>query len=244
MIVRTVLFFLLMAGVAVAAEREVSYEMDGQTYQGFWASSKADAPFLLLVHDWDGLTDYEVKRAKMLADLGYSVFAVDLFGAGVRPESTEEKKKLTGALYQDRTKMRALLQAGLAAAQREGARLDNAVAFGYCFGGAVVLELARSGANLKGFVSFHGGLTTPEGQDYRSVRGEILVLHGTADASVSMAEFAKLATDLEQAGVRHEMISYAGAPHAFTVFGSERYRKDADTKSWRRFSEFLAETLR
>ena len=245
MIARTVLLVLwVMTGVAVAAERDVGYEVEGKPYQGFWAGSKADAPFLLLVHDWDGLTDYEKKRARMLAELGYSVFAVDLFGAGVRPESTEERKKLTAALYQDRTKMRALLQGGLAAARKEGAILDNAVAFGYCFGGAVVLELARSGADLKGFVSFHGGLETPEGQDYRSVRGQILILHGTADASVSMSDFAKLAGDLEQAGVGHEMISYAGAPHAFTVFGSERYRKDADTKSWRRFTEFLTDTLR
>lgn len=245
MIARTVLLAVLMlTGVAVAAERDVGYEVDGKPYQGFWAGTKADGPFVLLVHDWDGLTDYEMKRARMLAELGYTVFAVDLFGAGVRPESTEERKKLTGALYQDRTKMRALLQGGLAAARKEGARLDNGVAFGYCFGGAVVLELARSGADLKGFVSFHGGLETPEGQDYRAVRGQILILHGTADASVKMSDFAKLAGDLEQAGAGHEMITYAGAPHAFTVFGSERYRKDADTKSWRRFTEFLAETLR
>ena len=93
----------------------------------------------------------------------------------------------------------------------------NAVAMGYYFGGAAVLEWARSGADLKGFVSFHGGLETPDGQDYRAVKGDLLIVHGTADASVSMAQFAALAETLEQQGRRHEMITYSGAPHAFTV---------------------------
>jgi dienelactone hydrolase len=140
--------------------------------------------------------------------------------------------------------MRSLLNAGLGAAKAEGADSANAVAMGYCFGGAAVLELARSGADLKGFVSFHGGLTTPEGQDYAQTRGKLLVLHGTADTSVTMEHFATLATALEEKGVPHEMITYGGAPHAFTVFGTERYREDADKKSWRRFGEFLSETLK
>ena len=113
----------------------------------------------------------------------------------------------------------------------------------YCFGGTAVLELARSGVDLKGFVSFHGGLDLPEGQDYAGVRGRVLVLHGTADESVSMDQFAALARGLEEKGVAHEMITYGGAPHAFTVFGTERYREDADRKSWKRFTDFLGETL-
>jgi dienelactone hydrolase len=115
---------------------------------------------------------------------------------------------------------------------------------GYCFGGSAVLEFARSGADLKGFVSFHGGLSTPPGQDYSKTKGKLLILHGTADTSVSMDEFAKLATELEEKGVSHEMITYGGAPHAFTVFGSNRYREDADKKSWKRFAEFLAEMVK
>lgn len=222
----------------------VNYQVDGEAFEGYYISPGADAPFILIVHDWDGLTGYEVKRAGMLADMGYAVFAADLFGAGVRPMEIEDKRRLTGGLYADRERMRRLLYGALDAARAQGANLNNGVAMGYCFGGAAVLELARSGANLKGFVSFHGGLETPEEQDYRRTRGTVLVFHGTADANVTMADFASLAQQLESAGVTHEMTTYSGAPHAFTVFGSERYRKDADEKSWRRLGEFLTATLK
>jgi dienelactone hydrolase len=114
---------------------------------------------------------------------------------------------------------------------------------GYCFGGTVVLEFARAGEALKGFVTFHGGLTTPDGQDHSQTKGKLLVLHGSADTAVTMDDFAALTKELEQYQVKHEMITYSGAPHAFSVFGSERYRKDADEKSWGRFLEYLKETL-
>ncbi|NIQ95923.1 MAG: dienelactone hydrolase family protein, partial [Desulfuromonadales bacterium] len=202
-----------------------------------------NAPLIILIHDWDGLTDYEVKRAEMLAEMGYAVFAADLFGKGVRPTEVKDKRQHTGELYKDREKMRRLLNGALAEAKRLGGNTGNAVAMGYCFGGAAVLEFARSGADLKGFATFHGGLQTPEGQNYEATKGSVLILHGTADTNITMDQFADLASELEQAGVRHEMITYSGAPHAFTVFGSNRYRKDADEKSWRRFSDYLEETL-
>ena len=122
--------------------------------------------------------------------------------------------------------------------------MENAVVVGYCFGGAAVLELARSGADLKGFATFHGGLKTPEGQNYAKTRGEILIMHGSADTAITMDQFADLAKELESAGVAHEMISYGAAQHAFTVFGGNRYQETADKKSWKRFTEFLADTLK
>jgi len=235
---------LLLATSAAAAGSAVDYQVDGVAFEGYYVTPAANAPLVLLIHDWDGLGDYEVKRAEMLAALGYAVFAADLFGKGIRPATMDERRQRTGALYADRPRLRTLLQGALAAAKQRGARIDNAVAAGYCFGGAAVLELARSGAELKGFVSFHGGLDLPPGQDYSKVRGSILVLHGTADSSVSMDDFAALAVALETAAVPHEMITYSGAPHAFTVFGGDRYREDADRKSWRRFCDYLAATLR
>lgn len=96
---------------------------------------------------------------------------------------------------------------------------------------------------MQGYVTFHGGLATPEGQDYSRTKGKVLILHGTADTHITMDHFAGLANQLEEKGVPHEMIAYGGAPHAFTVFGSSRYRKDADEKSWKRFVGFLEETL-
>jgi dienelactone hydrolase len=234
---------LFLSSTVFAAGRAAPYQINGEEFEGYYVSPAAGAPLVLLIHDWDGLNAYEVKRAEMLSAMGYAVFAADLFGKGVRPDAMEERRRLTGALYQDRTRLRALLQGALAAASAQGGNIDNAVAIGYCFGGAVVLELARAGADLKGFVSFHGGLTTPGGQDYSQTKGSLLILHGSADTSVTMEHFAQLAVELEQAGVAHEMITYGGAPHAFTVFGEARYRKDADRKSWQRFNEYLAETL-
>ena len=239
-----VVLVLFVASAAAAAGGPVQYQVNGESFTGYYLSPADRAPLVLLVHDWDGLTDYEVKRAQMLAQLGYGVFAVDLFGTGIRPTATADKKRLTAQLYSDRTRMRALLQGGLEEARKQGGNIANSVAMGYCFGGSAVLEWARAGVDLKGFVSFHGGLETPVGQDYRAVKGDLLVLHGTADASVSMAQFAALAETLEQQGRRHEMITYSGAPHAFTVFGTDRYREDADRKSWQRFVAFLAEATR
>lgn len=240
-----ILSLLLIPYTAAAASGQaVDYEIDGQPFEGYYVSPADKAPLVILVHDWDGLTGYEVKRAGMLANLGYAVFAVDLFGKGVRPTETAEKQKLTGALYADRQLMRTRLMAGLNKAADLGANLSDAVAMGYCFGGTAVLELARSGVNLKGFVSFHGGLATPDGQDYAAAKGFILVFHGTADQSVPMRLFAALADELEAAHIPHEMTTYSGAPHAFTVFGTDRYRKDADEKSWARFTGFLSQTLK
>ena len=235
---------LLSVSTAAASGKMVPYTVNSQAYEGYYAKASDNAPLVLLIHDWDGLTAYEVKRADMLAELGYNVFAADLFGAGVRPTKTEDKRRLAGELYKNREKMRALVKGALDAAGANGADTGRVVVMGYCFGGAAVLEFARSGADMTAFVSFHGGLATPPGQDYANTKGKVLILHGTADTSVTMDDFANLAKELEQAGVPHEMITYGGAPHAFTVYGSDRYRRDADEKSWARFIAFLSENLK
>ncbi|MCL6416801.1 dienelactone hydrolase family protein [Aestuariirhabdus sp. Z084] len=244
---RLLIPFLFLSAIVLPAwakDGPVDYEINGQAYEGYYVSAGDNAPLILLIHDWDGLTNYEVKRAHMLADQGYSVFAADLFGAGVRPTEVKDKRQHTGELYKDREKMRTLMNGALAAALKLGGNTDNAVAAGYCFGGAAVLELARAGSPLKGFVTFHGGLKTPDGQNYSKAQGSILVMHGSADSAIPMEQFAALTNELEAAGVAHEMITYSGAPHAFTVFDSKRYRADADAKSWNRFSEYLQATLK
>jgi len=220
----TLFFILIFISTAGAAGTHVTYKVNGASFEGYYISPSPDAPLIMIIHDWDGLTDYEVKRANMLAEMGYAVFAADLFGAGVRPTEVKDKRQHTGELYKDREKMRSLLNGALETAKSRGGNINNAVVMGYCFGGAAVLEFARSGADIKGFATFHGGLGTPE-------------------ANITMDQFAGLASELEAKGVSHEMITYSGAPHAFTVYGSKRYRKDADEKSWKRFTEFLKETL-
>ncbi|MFP4316748.1 MAG: dienelactone hydrolase family protein [Desulfovibrionales bacterium] len=224
--------------------KDVAYTVNGEDYQGYFVSAeRKGAPLVLLVHDWDGLNGYEIKRAHMLGRLGYDVFAADLFGAGVRPTEDKDKRQHTGELYKDREKMRALLFGALSEAEAQGADSGNAVVTGYCFGGAAVLEMARAGADLKGFATFHGGLSTPEGQDYSNTKGFVLVMHGTADSAISMDDFAELARQLESHQVPHEMITYGGAKHAFSVFDGDRYDAYADEKSWERFLAFLDERL-
>jgi len=237
-------FFALMccvASLASAADKMVDYTVNNEKYQGYYTSSSKDAPLVLLFHDWDGLTEYEIKRAEMLASMGYAVFAADLFGKGVRPTEVKDKKQHTGELYKNREKLRLLMSGALVTAVEQGGNDKNAVAIGYCFGGAAVLEMARSGADLKGFATFHGGLVTPEGQDYTKTKGKILIMHGSADTAITMDDFADLAKRLETDKVDHEMITYGGAPHAFTVYGSKRYRENADKQSWALFTDFLKE---
>ncbi|CAH0528976.1 dienelactone hydrolase family protein [Vibrio hippocampi] len=228
----------LLSSAAFAGEHVV-YDVNGKKYEGYWSKVSDTAPLVLLIHDWDGLTEYEEKRAEMLNELGYNVFAADLFGQDIRPTKVEDKKQHTGELYKDRAKLQALMAGSLAEAGKLGGNLDNTVVMGYCFGGAAVLESARAGMNARGFVTFHGGLKTPEGQNYQQTKAPILVLHGTADTAITMQDFAGLAVELEQTELGHEMITYGGAPHAFTVFGSPRYREDADKKSWDAFKTFL-----
>ncbi|MDX1751129.1 MAG: dienelactone hydrolase family protein [Methylophaga sp.] len=237
---RCLLLGLMGASMSAVAEN-IDYQVNGETYQGFYTSAADNAPLVLLIHDWDGLTDYEIKRANMLAEEGYAVFAADLFGKGIRPTEDKDKKQHTGELYQDRPKMRQLIKGALDKAAELGANRQQTVVIGYCFGGAAALEMARSGEDLQGVVSFHGGLKTPPGQDYADSSTEILILHGAADNAISMQEFAELSNQLEVFNVPNEMIAYGGADHAFTLFGIDRYHAEADEKSWHRLLQFLDE---
>jgi len=241
-IVWLVLMFLLP--LTAFAGKDVSYKVDGSTYEGYLSKAAGKSKGLVLViHDWDGLTDYEVKRADMLSKMGYDAFAVDLYGKGNRPVETGAKKAETEKLYKNRDKMRSLILGGLAEARKQSK--GKAVVMGYCFGGAAVLELARSGKakDVAGYATFHGGLSTPEGQSYPKTTPPLLIAHGGADSSITMDHVAALSKELEATGISYEIQVYSGAPHAFTVFDSPRYRKVADERSWSAFSGFLAENL-
>ena len=234
----------LLLPLAAMAGESVNYSVNGAPYEGYLqkASGKSKG-LVLIIHDWDGIDGYETKRAEMVSQLGYDAFAVDLYGKGVRPADNDGKKAESGKLYKDREKMRALLLGGLMEARKH--TKGQAVVIGYCFGGAAALEMARSGkaGDIAGYVTFHGGLTTPEGQGYAKGTPPILVTHGGADTSVTMEHVAGLSKELEAAGIAYEVQVYSGAPHAFTVYGSDRYRKDADEKSWAAFKDFLAARL-
>lgn len=238
---------LLAAGGAQASPSgdDVVYRVGDDTFEGYLARAEGEARgTVVIVHDWNGLDDYERRRADMLAAEGYDAFAIDLFGQGHRPDTIEARQAATGALYQDRERMRALTLAALAEARAQGAA-ETAVVMGYCFGGAVALEIARSGEaeSVAGYASFHGGLATPSGQAWPGDAPPVLILHGGADSSVSMGDVATLAEELESAGLTYDIQVYSGAPHGFTVFGDERYQERADALSWATFLERLDDWL-
>lgn len=238
------LILLIVASAASAAGKSVTYEVNGSAYEGSFVSPNDKAPLVVLLHDWDGLTDYEKLRARMLSEQGYAVFAADLFGKGARPTKMEDKKQHTGELYKDRQKLRQIILAAIGAAKEQGADTQNAAMLGYCFGGAAVLELARSGADLQAYISVHGGLETPEGQSFSDAKGHFLIQHGAADTSVTMDQFSSLAQQMQAAELDFLMEVYGGAPHASTVFGGDRYREDADQQAWQSLLQFLARTLK
>ncbi|MDF1727952.1 MAG: dienelactone hydrolase family protein [Sulfitobacter sp.] len=241
-ILSTVAATLALAAPALA--EDVPYSVEGEQFTGYFAAAENPKGLVLIVHDWDGMTDYERQRADMLAEMGYDAFALDMFGNETPTETMDHRRAATGALYQDRDRMRALIAAGReqALAQSDS---DAMVVTGYCFGGAVALEMARSeeAGMARGYATFHGGLSTPQGQSWDGDEPPVLVLHGGADTSITMTDVAALATEMEQAGNTYTIEVYSKAPHAFTVFGSDRYQERADMESWEAFSDFLAERL-
>ncbi len=224
---------------------DVVYQVGEEAFEGYFASADGEASgTVLIVHDWDGLDDYERQRADMLAEQGFDAFAVDLFGQDNRPETTEDRQEATRALYSDRERMRELTLAGLAQAREQGAA-ESAVIMGYCFGGAVTMEIVRSGEaeNVAGYASFHGGVATPEGQEWPEEVPPLLIAHGGADESVTMEDVTAVIEELEAIGATYEVQIYSGAPHGFTVFGDERYQERADAESWEAFLSLLEEVL-
>ena len=246
---RTIAIACLVAGPAAAeiVAEPHRYTVGEEEFEGYVAYN-SDLPetkgTVLIVHDWDGLTDYEQRRAEMLAALGYTAFAVDVYGADRRPSGFEENRQFSGELYADRDRFRMLLMGAVDEAANIPGATDAAVMMGYCFGGAAVLEAARAGADLDGFVSFHGGLGTPEGQTWDAAAAPIQFFHGTADPVSGPADLAATLTELQEAGVEHEAQIYGGARHSFTVFGSDDYDLDADQASWLGLQMFLEANLR
>jgi dienelactone hydrolase len=182
---------MALSPLAAHAGEAVPYSVDGEAFEGYRAKpAGASKGLVVIIHAWGGLTSYEQKRADMIASLGYDAFAVDLYGKGNRPTDTDARKREATKLYEDRARMKKLLIAGLNETRKGGD--GAAVVIGYCFGGAAALELARSGEakGVKGYVTFHGALKTPEGESYPAGTPPILILHGGADTSVTMEDVA------------------------------------------------------
>jgi len=232
-------------------EDSVSYNIDGKKHKGYIAydaNNKDKKPGVLVVHEWWGLNDYARSRAKQLAELGYIAMAVDMFGDGKTGEDPKAAEALATPFYKDPTLSKSRLDAALIQL-RNYSQLDtaNVAAIGYCFGGFVVLNAAKLGADLKGVVSFHGGLGgVPVKKEL--IKAKILVLHGEADDFVN-AEVAPFKKAMDSAGVDYTFKSYPKATHAFTNPGATEkgkkfgmpieYNEAADKASWNDMKEFF-----
>lgn len=226
-----------------ALAEDVTYSVDGAEFAGYFAAAEDPKGLVLIVHDWDGMTDYEKRRADMLAELGYDAFALDVYGAGNRPDTMEARRAATQEAFSDPERLIAMVRGGLETARGlSDAGLPTTV-MGYCFGGTVSLAAARSGAmeDIAGYASFHGNF--PEGPDWPADTPPLLIMHGGADENPSMADVAAFAAEAEAANLTYQIEVYSGAPHAFTVFGSDRYRERADLESWQAFNSFLDQKL-
>jgi len=248
------LFTMFPAGAEIV-ENDVTYEQGGVELQGYHVYDdefEGRRPGILIVHQWTGLTDYEKMRAQMLAEMGFNVFAADVYGKGIRPQPPEAGE-VAGKYKKDRELYRARMLAGLEVLKSDE-RTDSGklAAIGYCFGGTGVLELARAGVPLRGVVSFHGGLTAAEGMEAKKgeVPASILCLHGAADPYVPSEEVAAFENEMTKAGADWQFVSFGGAVHAFTqkMAGDDpskgaAYDKRADERSWEYMRQFFSEVF-
>lgn len=206
-------------------------------------------PGVLVVHQWMGLTDYERGRCRQLAELGYVAFALDIYGKGVRPTSPQDAAKTATIYKKDRELYRHRLNLGLEQLRKQtGVNKDQIAAIGYCFGGTGVIELARSGADITGVVSFHGGLDSPTPADGKRITAKLLICHGADDPFVPEADIKACLDEFNVAKVDWQMNIYSHAVHSFTqpMAGNDNslgaaYNAEADHRSWAAMRVFFAE---
>jgi len=254
------IFALTLCAMALTTEAAIKTEIieykDGEvTLEGYLAwddAATSPRPAVVIAHDWMGLGDFARGKAEALAKLGYVAFAADLYGKGVRPKNSDEARTEATKYYSDRSVIRNRMKAAVeVVSSRKETDTSRIGAIGFCFGGMAVLELARSGANIKGVVTFHGGLNTPNFDDARNIKGKILVLHGADDPFVDSDEVMGFEHEMKSAGCNWELVKYSGAVHSFTnpAAGSDNskgaaYNAQADARSWIAMKNFFEEIFR
>ena len=240
---------------AAVQMKPVEYKDGDVVLEGFLVhDDKATAqakPGVLVIHQWLGITDHEKARARMLAELGYVAFVADIYGKGDRPKDRSEAPKWAGKYKGDRKLFRKRLGLALDELRKQpGVDKARIGAIGFCFGGTGVIELGRSGADVAGVVSFHGGLDSPTPADGKNIKSKVLILHGAADPFVPEPDIAAFRKELDDAKVDWEMVSYSGAVHAFTQkeAGNDpsrgaAYEERADKRSWIAMRNFFEEVF-
>ncbi|MDX2177043.1 MAG: dienelactone hydrolase family protein [Candidatus Sumerlaeia bacterium] len=254
------LSLLLAALIPVAAGAQpvgetVVYKEGETELEGFVVSPAKPGeklPAVLVVHEWMGLNDFAKEQAARVADLGYVGFAVDIYGKGVRAKDAQEAGQLAGKYRSgDRALLRARINAALEEVRkRPDVDADRIAAIGFCFGGSTVLELARSGADVRGVVSFHGGIAPVDPADAKNIKAKVLVLHGAVDPYDPREEVIAFEDEMNAAGVDYEVVLYSGTVHSFTNPGAGNdpsrgaaYNERSAKRAFARMEDFLAEVF-
>lgn len=263
-----ILFGLLLFGCSKQQEKqrqspslvtkEITYSSDGTTLKGFLAYDKnkeGKRPGIIVVHEWWGQNQYARHRAKMLADLGYIAFAIDMYGNGKTTNHPSDAGKFAMAVMQKMDTATARFNAGLKLLKEQPQTDTNKIAaIGYCFGGGIVLRMALEGINLKGVVSFHGDLPTEPVKNPEKVKANILVCNGEDDPFNPKKKVDAFEKVMDAAKIKYKLINYPGAEHSFTNPAADSlgkkfnlplaYNREADLNSWNEMQEFFEKTFK
>jgi dienelactone hydrolase len=238
---------------SIIEETTVEYTAKGVVMKGYLAYDKninGKRPGVLVVHEWWGLNDYARTRARMLAELGYAAMAVDMYGEGKQAEHPDDAGKFSSELMKNFGTAKDRFIAAMEFLKAQPMVNPNKIAaIGYCFGGGIVLNMARQGVDLKGIASFHGSLATVTPAEKGSVKAKILVLHGADDKFITVEQIEAFKNEMKNAGADFRFIAYPGALHSFTNPEADEYGKkfkipvaynaEADKKSWKELKKFL-----
>lgn len=254
------IFFGLLIGLLWTASlyaevtgREVEYRAGDTVMKGYFAYDSAiegRRPGVLVVHEWWGHNEYARRRARMLAELGYAALAVDMYGDGKLAEHPSEAGEFAGQVNENMDTAKERFEAALDFLREQPVTdAGHLAAIGYCFGGGIVLNMARMGVDIDGVVSFHGSLKPKVSAKSGEVKAAVLVCNGEEDSFIPAEDIENFKKEMTEAGVDFEFLSYGGATHSFTnpdadMFAEKfglpiRYSPEADHKSWRDMQTFL-----
>ena len=250
--------FVLLVAVTFSAQAEIitkdidysDGEMKMKGYLAYDDSIKEQRPGIIVVHEWWGHNDYAKRRARMLAKLGYRAFALDMYGNGKNASHPKDASKFSGEVKANMAIAEKRFMAAYSLLQKqENVIKDQIAAIGYCFGGGIVLEMARRGVDLDAVVSFHGSLGTNKKAKKGKVKAKILVLNGKADPFVKKSAIISFKDEMKAAKIDFKFINYPNAKHAFTNPGADKfgskfkiplaYNAEADKKSWSEMKRFF-----
>ena len=227
---------------------KITYQSGDNSFEGFLAQPEGDSnPCVLIAHTWAGRDAFVEEKAKLLTELGYAAFAIDMYGDGKIGTSNEENAAMMQPLLDDREELARRALASLDAVSKiDSIDASKIVIMGYCFGGLVAMDLARTGADIKGAVSFHGFLAGPENST-NEIKAKLLALHGDSDPMVGQDQIESFRQEMTSKKVDWQLHVFGGAMHSFTNpeandpdFGAV-YSKNADERSWKIFTDFLME---